>query len=144
VSRPAHRDATLLALVWAGGTIGTLIRYLVETAIPPASGGFPWATFMINVTGSFALGLLLEFLARRGPDSGRRRRIRLAVGTGVLGGYTTYSTFAVEVTQLTQGASHLVGPVYALASVVLGPLAAAAGFLVARRAGPTSAIAGDV
>ena len=91
MNRPAHRDATLLALVWAGGTIGTLIRYLVETAIPPAAGGFPSATFLINVSGSFALGFLLEFLARRGPDSGRRRRIRLTLGTGVLGGYTTYT-----------------------------------------------------
>ena len=144
MNRPAHLDVTLLALVWAGGALGTLIRYVVEAAIPPAAGGFPSATFLINITGSFALGFLLEFLARRGPDSGRRRRIRLTLGTGVLGGYTTYSTFAVEVTQLTQGASHLVGPVYALASVVLGPLAAAAGFLVARRTGPTSAPAGDV
>ena len=120
-ARPAHRDLRLLALVWAGGAIGTLIRYLVEEALPPSPAGWPWATFLINLTGSFALGFLLEFLARRGSRRRPAARRPPAVGTGVLGGYTTYSTFAVEITQLTTVTPYLVGPAYALAAWCSAP-----------------------
>ena len=126
----------MLVLVWAGGAIGTLIRFLIEEALPPSATGWPWATFLINLTGSFALGFLLEFLARRGPDAGWRRGVRLAIGTGVLGGYTTYSTFAVEIAQRTTVTPYVIGPAYALACLLLGPLAAAAGYVLARRGGP--------
>ncbi len=133
-ARPAHRDPGLIALIVAGGAVGTTVRNLLENAFPTAPGHWPWATFGINVTGAFILGLLLEVLSRSGPDAGWRRRVRLTVGTGVLGGYTTYSTFAVEVAGLTTDAPHVLGAAYAVASVVLGVLGAAGGYLLAVRA----------
>ncbi|NHN54780.1 CrcB family protein [Calidifontibacter sp. DB0510] len=128
-SRGVHQDPALLGLVFVGGCAGTAIRAALEDAAP-AHGGWPWATFLINLVGAFLLAALLEVLGR-GPDVGIRRRIRLGVGTGLLGGFTTYSTFAVEITGL--GVASAIG--YAVATVCLGVLAAAAGALFARRLG---------
>jgi fluoride ion exporter CrcB/FEX len=64
------------------------------TTLTPMVAGVPIATFGINVIGAFLLGVLLEFLADRSPDIGWSRRMRLAVGTGGLGGFTTYSALA--------------------------------------------------
>ncbi len=125
-SRPGWR----LLLIGLGGAVGTLVRFGVESTIPPAAGGWPFATFLINISGAFILAALLETLSREGPDDGWRRRIRLGVGTGVLGGYTTYSTFMVE-TALLGGAGHyLIAFGYAAISVGLGVVAAWAGMAV--------------
>lgn len=129
-----HRAGTLV-LILVGGTLGTLARALLEDAAPAAPDGVPWTTFGINVTGSFLLGLLLEVLARTGPDAGWRRAARLTLGTGVLGGFTTYSTFAVEVSQRAGSGAHLAAPAYAVGTVVLGAAAAALGYLAAHRFG---------
>lgn len=146
VSRPAHHDPRLLALIVLGGAAGTCTRAVLELALPAAPAGWPWATFAVNVTGSLVLGLVLEVLARTGSDAGWRRTVRLTAGTGFLGGYTTYSTFAVEISRrAAEGVSPLAGA-YAGSSVVLGMAAAATGFVLAdrglRRAGrpphPTS------
>ena len=121
----------LAALVAVGGAVGTSARAALETAFAPEPGAWPWTTFAINVVGSFVLGVLLESLVRSGPDDGWRRRARLGLGTGVLGGFTTYSTFALEVDRLV-GAGHAVtGVAYALVSVVVGVVAAGAGILLA-------------
>ena len=123
------------AVVLVGGAFGTAVRAALESAFPAQPGGWPWITFAINVSGSFLLGLLLETLSRRGPDAGLRRYLRLGVGTGVMGGYTTYSTFAVETVRLLGlgGAATFLGIGYALGSVVLGLLAAFAGMWLAAR-----------
>lgn len=123
------------AVVLVGGAFGTAVRAALESAFPAQPGGWPWTTFAINVSGSFLLGLLLETLSRRGPDAGLRRYLRLGVGTGVMGGYTTYSTFAVETVRLLGlgGAATFLGIGYALGSVVLGLLAAFAGMWLAAR-----------
>ncbi|GIG41470.1 CrcB family protein [Cellulomonas phragmiteti] len=113
------------ALVAAGGTVGVLIRALLAQSSAPAAGAWPWTTFGINVVGSLLLGGLLAVL-QRGPDVGRRRVVRLGLGTGVLGGFTTYSTFALEVEQLVADGHAVVGAAYAAASVVLGIAAAGA------------------
>ncbi|GAB48780.1 fluoride efflux transporter FluC [Mobilicoccus pelagius] len=126
--RPPHRDPRLLAAVFVGGAIGTLLRAAVGTALPAAAGTWPWATFLVNLTGAFLLGLLLESLARSGPDVGGRRTLRLFAGTGLLGGYTTYSTFAVEITHLAAAPALA----YATLTVSGGLLAAIAGVLLAR------------
>ena len=137
-TRPAHRDVRLLALVWAGGAIGTLIRFLVEAALPPSATGWPWATFLINLTGSFALGFLLEFLARRGPDTGWRRGVRLTRRHRCARRLHHVQHVRRRGRPADPGERRtLVGPAYALACLVLGPLAAAAGYVLARRSGPT-------
>jgi CrcB protein len=124
------------AVVFAGGVVGTVVRAALETAFPAQPGGWPWATFAINVTGAFLLGLLLETLARRGPDEGARQLLRLGLGTGVMGGYTTYSTFAVETVRLLGAGAVLSGLGYALGTVLLGLAAALAGGRMAARLSP--------
>lgn len=125
------RFVGLALLVAAGATAGTLLRASIELAFPHSPGEWPWATFAINVVGSLALGALIEALALRGPDTGRRRMLRLGAGTGVIGGFTTYSTFVVEIDRLATAGAVWVALVYALASVVLGVVAAAVGAGVA-------------
>lgn len=121
----------LAALVALGGAVGTSARAGLEAAFAPEAGTWPWTTFAINLVGSFLLGVLLERLARSGPDDGWRRRVRVLVGTGVLGGFTTYSTFALEVDRLVDAGHAGLGVAYALGSVVLGVLASGAGILLA-------------
>lgn len=125
-----------LGLILAGGAAGTTARYLLEAAFPPPSDHWAWVTFLINVTGAFLLGGLLFGLARRGDDAGARRGLRLVVGTGVLGGFTTYSTFAVEVHDLLGGGQLWTGLGYAVGSVLAGVAAAAGGAMLARRLAP--------
>ncbi|GGB20198.1 putative fluoride ion transporter CrcB [Flexivirga endophytica] len=124
----AHRDPALLGVVFVGGAIGTAIRSLLEDAFAGPATSWPWTTFAINVSGAFVLGFLLEALVRSGEDAGGRRLARLGIGTGVLGGFTTYSTFMVETTKLSwaQGIS------YVGSSVLLGAIAAWAGIRAAK------------
>ena len=124
-------SAVRLLVIVVGGAVGTCLRSLVEDAVPAAPTGWPWATFLINVSGALLLGVLLETLVHRGPDEGPRRLVRLGLGTGVLGGWTTYSTFAVEVAQRTSTTTPFLGPAYAVATVLLGGVAAAVGFRLA-------------
>lgn len=121
-------------MVALGGAIGTAAREAISLAIPPI-GGVPVAILGINVVGAFLLGLLLESLLRPGPDAGRRRDLRLFLGTGVLGGFTTYSALAADSSVLLIEGSALVGVLYAVGSVVLGALASWGGIVLARRIG---------
>lgn len=127
------RSPLLIGVIFVGGALGTLVRTLLEDAAPARPGAMPWTTLAINVTGSLLLGLLLESLNRVGPDTGWRRTARLGLGTGVLGGFTTYSTFAVEAVDRLAPQTLLVGIAYAVGSVVLGVAAAAVGYRLARR-----------
>jgi fluoride exporter len=124
---PLHRRPVVLAAVGAGGLVGTGARYALGSLYPVVPGAWPSVTFGINVLGAFALGLLLESLARSGPDTGRRRLVRLAAGTGVLGSFTTYSALTVDVNLLVRDGHPVLATVYAVASVLAGVAAAAAG-----------------
>jgi CrcB protein len=137
-TRAPHLRWRYLGLVALGGAIGTAIRALLAEAFP-AHDGISWTILGINVVGAFCLGLLLEALAHRGPDLGRRRTLRLFVGTGVLGGFTTYSTLADDTAQLLDGGRWGAGAGYALLTVVLGLLAVAAGVLLAGAVRPGGA-----
>lgn len=136
--RPLYRRPSVWAVVWLGGAAGTGARYLLSGAVgSPAQA--PVAIAVINVVGAFLLGVLLPGLARRGRDEGRRRTVRLLLGTGFLGGFTTYSTLAVDtVTMLSDGQpGH--ATTYAVATVLIGGLASYAGIrlgLARRAAGP--------
>ncbi|WP_205288805.1 fluoride efflux transporter FluC [Leifsonia aquatica] len=126
VPRPVHLRWRYIALVFVGGAIGTAARYLISLGIA-AWNGLPVATFGINVTGAFVLGLLLESLSRGGPDEGKRRAIRLFAGTGIMGGYTTYSSFAVDTDGLIATAHLGDSVLYALATVLVGAAASVGG-----------------
>lgn len=119
-------------LVGLGGAVGTIIRYLVSAAIPHAAG-LDLGTLLVNLSGAFVLGWLTSVLAVRGADADRSARTRLFVGTGVLGGYTTYSTLAIGSLDAIAAGSVAAGIAYALGSVVLGIACAAAGILLGRR-----------
>jgi CrcB protein len=122
-----------LGVVWVGGAVGTGARYLISQAAAPVLR-VPLATAGINVVGAFLLGLLLQVLVRRGQDVGGRRMLRLVLGTGVLGGFTTYSALAVDTATLLRGGLLWHGIVYALGTVVVGGLAASAGIAAGSRA----------
>lgn len=125
-------DPRMLGLIFLGAMIGTTLRSLLESAYGPGPGQWPWVTFWINVGGSLLLGALLEGISASGRDTGWRRGLRLGVGTGVLGGFTTYSTFSVETVLLLRSGEWLAGAGYAVASVVGGVLAAMLGVRLVR------------
>jgi CrcB protein len=112
-----------------GGALGALARWGVTSALPPSPGCWPWATFLVNVSGCLLIGVLLAVLLARFPNS---RRLRPFLAVGVLGGYTTYSTFAVDVVRLGEAGRGLLAAGYVLASVLGGVLAVLAGLLAAR------------
>ena len=114
-----------------GGALGALARWAVTVALPSSPTGWPWATLLVNLTGCLLLGVLLAVLAARAPEAHWPRPF-LAVG--VLGGYTTYSAFAVEVIQLAESGAFLVAGAYVVVSVVGCVAAVAAGTLAARAA----------
>jgi CrcB protein len=123
---PRHPAWAAAGLVFAGGSLGTAARYAVGEAVGPR-GEWPTATFLVNVVGAFLLGVLVEELVRRGPDVGVRRRLRLLLGTGFLGGFTTYSALAVEVDGLLRDGSAAVAVAYAVGTVVVGFVASTVG-----------------
>lgn len=125
-----------VALVCAGGFCGTLARYvlmapllgLAGSLFPTRPGGFPYDIFIINLSGAFALGLLYGLVERGAaisPD------VRLAVGTGFLGAYTTFSTFVYGGDKLLASGFVLPGALYLCGSVALGVLFAWIGALAA-------------
>jgi CrcB protein len=121
------RPADLLP-VGLGGAAGIAVRAL---ATPPhVATAFPVATFVINVVGAGLLGLLVERLARR-PSSPRTHRLGL-LGTGFLGGFTTYSALAVDTVQLLRLGQTGLALAYALGTLVIGALATWLGIAVGR------------
>ncbi len=92
-SEPRGSQWDVLGAIALGGMIGATARYKLATWITVPAGTFPWATFWTNLSGSFVLGFLLVLLLERFPPT---RYARAFAGTGVLGAYTTFSTFSVE------------------------------------------------
>ncbi|MEX0783743.1 MAG: fluoride efflux transporter CrcB [Dehalococcoidia bacterium] len=117
------------AWIVAGAVIGAPLRYFVGTRFDVAAGQFPWWTFTINVTGCFAIGLLLGLTEERGWFN---REARLLLVTGLLGSYTTFSAFGWETYDLLRNDDLLRAALYAGGSVVLGVLATFAGVAIAR------------
>jgi fluoride exporter len=128
---PLHRRPSAWAWVLAGGVLGTGLRWTIEQAMPTPDRSWPWATFLINLSGAFLLGALLEFLARAGSDAGWRQRVRLFAGTGVCGAFTTYSTLALEISSLGRHGVPWLGLAYGVVSMVAGIGCAWAGIAAA-------------
>lgn len=128
----SHVPWDVVAMVSAGGVIGALARYAITSAWParPASG-FPWAIFTINATGCLLIGVLMVCVTDLWPS---RRLLRPFLGTGVLGGYTTFSTAIVDTQHLLD--QHAPGTAFAyLAGTAVAALAAVlAGTNLARAA----------
>jgi CrcB protein len=104
------------------GACGSLARYGIALAVGPRS--FPWATFAVNVSGSFALGVVLTVAVAKGWSN----EAVAAVAVGFLGAYTTFSTFSFETFSLAHTGRSLTAGAYVAASVALGIAAARAGY----------------
>ena len=115
----------LLLLVAVGGALGSLARYGVAVAMPPGRATLPVATLLVNVLGCLLLGVLVGALPRA-------RWLRPLLGTGVLGGFTTFSTFALETDRLLARAP-VVAVAYLALSLLLGLAAAAVGLRLSAR-----------
>jgi CrcB protein len=125
--RRAHPAA--LAAIALGGMVGSTARYALGRWVPPSPGRLPWATLLANLGGSLALGFVLVLLLTRHPH---RHRLRAFATTGVLGAFTTMSTFAVEAALLVGDGHALTGLAYVVASVGGGLAAVAVGMAGAR------------
>ncbi|KQS58368.1 chromosome condensation protein CrcB [Geodermatophilus sp. Leaf369] len=117
-------------VVAVGGALGALARYGVQLGLPHSPGAWPWATVAVNLTGCLLIGLLLAVLLARAPD---HPWLRPFLATGVLGGYTTFSTFSVDAVQLAEAGRWPMAVVYLLVSVVGGLAAVVLGLGVGRR-----------
>ncbi len=111
--------------VGVGGALGSMLRYAVGLAF--AASTFPWATLLVNIAGSFVLGLVFSAFLGRWPAS-----VMTAVTVGVLGGFTTFSTFAWESLAAAQDDQVGMAAVYIMASVIGGLVAAWLGYLSGR------------
>lgn len=129
-SRPVHLRVRYLAVVALGGMVGTASREVLSIIVPSV-WGIPVIILLINIVGAFALGALLEALARRGADEGRRRSLRLLLCTGVLGGFTTYSALATDTSELLADGRAGAAIGYALATLLVGAAATFAGIAIA-------------
>lgn len=133
IIRPIHTDRAHIAVVAIGAFFGTLARYKIGLWLPNGKSGWPTATLLINILGAFLLGLLLQALLHRGKDEGSRRILRLTLGTGFLGAFTTYSSLATSVVLLVRNHETAAAALYAVASIALGMAATAIGIRIATR-----------
>lgn len=118
-------------LVFLGGGAGAGLRYLSVLWISRLFGaGFPTGTMVVNVAGSFAMGLLVGYLARRAEGVGEGMRLLLA--TGFLGGFTTFSAYSLDFAALWERQAVIAALSYAVASVILSLFAVFGGLWLAR------------
>src|SRR5690242_6009844 len=110
-------DRRVLAAIFAGGFVGTVARAELAEAWPTRPGQWPWATFIVNIAGAFALGYFTTRLQERLPLSSYRRPL---LGTGFCGGLTTFSTVQVELLRMLDADRLGLALAYALASVAAG------------------------
>jgi CrcB protein len=123
----------VLAVVAAGGMLGASARYGVDRWLPNRPGGFPWATFWANMAGSFLLGVILVLILERFPPT---RYVRPFLASGILGAFTTMSTYEVETALLIKDGHALNGLTYGLGSLVAGLVLGYSGILVGRLTRP--------
>ena len=121
-----------LLIVFLGAGAGGALRHLINVFGPALWGrDFPWSTALINITGSLAMGLLIGYLALR-ADGSWPQSLRLFLATGVLGGYTTFSTFSLDALTLIERGQTGAAFAYVAGSVALGLLGLWAGLMIMR------------
>lgn len=119
-----RENADLLPLIAVGGALGSLARWGIGAAWPHGPASYAWSTFSINVSGALLLGVLMAVAFDVWSD---RRYVRPFLGTGVLGGYTTFSTYLLDERGLITGGRPAVAVAYLLATLVVGFTATAVG-----------------
>lgn len=121
---PRTRPTVLLAIA-IGGAGGAPTRYAIERVVPPGANGFPWGTFLVDVSGSLLLGILLALILERWPPT---RYVRPVAAIGFLGAYTTFSTYMVETNLLWRDGRIGTGAAYVAGTLVAGLGAVYLGF----------------
>jgi fluoride exporter len=116
-------------LVMAGGAVGAAARYGLARALGGVSASWPWPTFVANVVGGLLMGLLVIIVLRNGASA---ENLRLFAGVGILGGFTTFSAFSLEMAQMIERGQMLLAGGYAVASLVLALVALFAGMALGR------------
>ncbi len=128
----AGPSASTVVAIFLGGAVGTMARYLLAAHHPLAVGDFPWVTLLVNLSGSFAIGLVMPLTQRVSP---RLSAARPLLVVGFLGGWTTYSTLAAEATLLARRGDVGTCLAYLVATVAGGLALVVAGHALGRRAG---------
>jgi len=123
-------DVRTLAAIFVGGALGAVARVGLDLLFPAPDGTWPWATFAINISGSFLLGYFATRLQDRLPQSTYRRPL---VGTGLCGTYTTFSTMQVEILKMLDHGRPGLAAAYALVSIFAGFLAVLLATAMVRR-----------
>lgn len=119
-----------ILLVAIGGALGSSARYLTgQAALRLFGPGFPWGTLAVNIVGSLAIGVFAELIARRFDGS---PELRMFVVTGILGGFTTFSAFSLEVSTMMERGDHMTAAAYVLLSLVISVAAVFAGLALVR------------
>ena len=129
VRRVVRTRWDLLLVVAAGGALGAAGRFGAAKALPSAPDEFPWSTFLVNATGCLLLGLLMVCALDVWPTS---RYLRPFLGIGLLGGFTTFSTYALETRNLVAEHQQQLAGVYLVGSVAAGLTAVWLGVAVGR------------
>jgi CrcB protein len=122
-------DRREIAAIFLGGAAGSLLRVWLAQSVTSGVASWPWATFIVNVSGCFALGLIATHLRERPPEAPHWHPL---LGTGFCGAYTTFSTMQLELVRMLDHERFGLAIGYALASVLAGYLAIAAGAALAR------------
>ena len=133
-SELVRHHLSVLASIAAGGAVGAIARQVVGEAWPTRPGAVPWGTFAINVSGSLLIGILIAVL---GLLPSPQRLVRPFLGGGILGGFTTFSTYAVQSHDLATAGHPVVALAYLGGTVVSALLAVVGGVLLVRRVTPT-------
>lgn len=125
--------------VGLGGALGALARWAVAEVVPDPGPGFPWATFVTNVSGSLLLGALLVWVLEVAPPG---RYLRPFLGVGVLGGFTTFSAYTAETRALLSDGRAGVAMLYLAGTAVAAVAGAWAGAVLARRVAGVAPVRG--